>query len=343
VKGKGQIFRQNEIASNYIEGSDLGEREREVLSDACQKTGFRPTKLAGRSHWWGSTEYGAFHYEGKYKGKPAVIKIQGVKPVTSEIYMIESFAKSNKSRVLRPPRLYTSVPWNDKRRYEALVLENTGGKKVVNLPTTLSEMKRFFELIRDYRKNCLRRPWIDKPVESNSEKIKRNFEKWRQASFKIYPDHPLRQKEDTLLVDKAVNILTEQYKRVETFFQHGHLSDGDFYQIGNQVVILSNLYWSWRAPFYDIIFGYHWFMYHLAEVPDISSDKIERQRELWLNEINKIPNNQSERKLLKLALLERAAAGLNLDALSAKPNTAAAKHLVESTREKLKMLIQEFC
>ena len=40
---------------------------------------------------------------------------------------------------------------------------------------------------------------------------------------------------------------------------------------------------------------------------------VERQREIWLNNIYSLAN---DKHLLKLALLERAAAGLNLDALS---------------------------
>jgi hypothetical protein len=107
---------QNEISHNYLKGSDLAEREEEVLVDATKKTGFIPNKLIGRSSWWDSKEIGAFHYSGKYKGKKAVLKIQGVKPSISEIYMINSFAKANKSKLIRPPHLYAFLNWNDEKR-----------------------------------------------------------------------------------------------------------------------------------------------------------------------------------------------------------------------------------
>ena len=66
---------QNEVFHNYLKGSNLAEREKEVLADAVKRTGFIPHRLVSRSYWWGSKEIGAFHYSGEYKGKRAVLKI----------------------------------------------------------------------------------------------------------------------------------------------------------------------------------------------------------------------------------------------------------------------------
>ena len=88
-----------------------------------------PDKLVSRSAWWGSSEIGAFHYAGEFEGKKAVIKIQGVKPSLSEIYMIDSFTQTNESKIIRPPYLYTHLPWDDQKRYEALVLEFIEGQR----------------------------------------------------------------------------------------------------------------------------------------------------------------------------------------------------------------------
>lgn len=173
-------------------------------------------------------------------------------------------------------------------------------------------------------------------------KFPKVFAKWREASFKIYPDHPLREKGDSDLIDRSVQTLVRDYKDVTPEFVHGHLSDGDFYQVKDQVVILSNLYWSWRAPFYDTIFGYHWYMYHLNDVPDITPDIVEGQRNLWMEQINIFAGESPQnRRLLNLALLERAAAGLNLDALSCDPAKPISKFLIERTRQELDRLLTE--
>lgn len=335
--------KQNEISHGYLKGSDLKEREQEVLADASRKTGFVPTQLVGRSAWWGSSEIGAFHYAGTLKGKKAVLKIQGVRPSISEIEMVEAFAKANKSKVIRPPHLYASLPWDEEKRYEALILESIEGSRIVESPTTKDQIKRFFELYRDYQNNCLGSPWVDRPEERVSAVLADRFTKWREMSYKIYPNHPLRKDSDVDLINMAVKKLEQEYQKVEPKFMHGHFSDGDLYQVGDQVVVLSNLYWSWRPPFYDAVFGYHWFMYHLSAVEKISPRKIEEQRNIWLSEIHALPQIQGfeGKKLLNLALLERAAAGLNLDGLSTDPKKPISNYLLETTRDGIGKLLKE--
>lgn len=312
------------------------------MADASKRLNFVPKKLLDRSHWWNSKEIGAFRHEGEFEGKKAVLKIQGVKPATSEICMIQAFSKNNKSRVLRPPLLYSYLPWDDQKRYEALVLEFIGGKRIVNSPTNEDELEEFFSLREEYEENCVVNPWIEKPKESIPEEIKTNFEKWKEIGFKLYPTHPFRKNEDQKLIDEAVRTLIKGYKNAEREFQHGHFGVSDLVKNQNgEVVILSNLYWSWKPPFYDAVFGYHWFMYGLASIKNINIESIEQQRGLWLAKINSLAKTKQDKKLLNLAFLERAAAGLNLDALSIDVGSPVAGYLVFQTREILKALYQK--
>ncbi|MFV1917253.1 MAG: hypothetical protein ACC618_02120 [Patescibacteria group bacterium] len=335
--------KQNIIARKVLEESDLAEREKQVVAEISKETGFTPSNLLGRSAWWGSKHIGAFHYLGKFEGMEAVLKVQGVRPETSEIFMISSFAKQNRSKIIRPPQLYTTLPWDDQKRYEALIMEHVGDRTIVNVPTDETELEEFFELFAEYRKNCRNTPWLEMPEETIGKAVKQRFTEWRKASFKVYPEHPFREDNDKKLIDAAVEVLIKGYSNISWEFQHGHISDSDYYKVGSQVVLLSNLYWGFRAPFYDSIFAYHWFMYHLADVKNITPEKVEKQRELWLSRIHKLPEAKGEnnQKLLKLALLERAAAGLNLDALSVEPDKPLAEYLVRSTRDWVKKLVEE--
>ena len=79
-------------------------------------------------------------------------------------------------------------------------------------------------------------------------------------------------------------------------------------------------------------------MYDLSGVEGITPDHIEAERKMWLEKITSIATDQ---RVLKCALLERAAAGLNLDALSVDTKMPTAKHLVERTREITSELIKE--
>ncbi|MBP8591189.1 hypothetical protein KBI33_01820 [Candidatus Shapirobacteria bacterium] len=333
----------NEISAGYFGNPGLKKREREILEDISARSGFIPKNLMGESSWWGSSEIGAFHYTGIFEGKKAVLKVQGVRPNISEIYMIESFARENKSKIIRPPYLYCAFPWDEEKKYEVLILEFIDGPKVIQTPAAEEQIKRFFELYQDYRYHCLRSPWVGKPGGTLSAFIGRRFRRWREASFKIYPRHPLRQEGDAGLIDAAIKKLKTGYKGVEMEFVHGHFSENDLYQAGDQVVILSNLYWSWRQPFCDAVFGYHWFIYHLGSVEGITPTEIERQRKMWLSAIGTLPQAQTKegKKLLNLALLERAAAGLNLDSLTLDPKKPISAYLVEATRDQLKELLEK--
>jgi hypothetical protein len=329
-------FRQNEISQGYLNGSDLGMREKQTLNDACDKTGFIPDKLISRSSWWGSNEIGAFHYAGEFAGKPAVLKVQGVKPAASEADLIKGFSTINKSKLIRAPYIYAAIPWDEKNRYEAIVLEQVQGEKVITAPTDISQINRFFEVYQDYRANCLHSPWVEKPKLSAALLIKANFTKWREISNKLYPNHPLREAGDAVLIDQALSVLEQGYQNIDLEFMHGHFSTEDLYQTADHVVILSNLYWSWRPPLYDAVFGYHWFMYHLGSLEGINPEQIEQQRSLWLSAIESLPQVQANPTLLKLALLERAAAGLNLDVLSADPERPITSYLINRSRNDIK-------
>ncbi len=81
-------------------------------------------------------------------------------------------------------------------------------------------------------------------------------------------------------------------------------------------------------------------MYTLNDIDGITPKEVERQRALWLRKIEAVSKAQGEcNKLLNLVFLERATAGLNLDALSINPNKAIAEYLVQSTREHVKKFI----
>jgi hypothetical protein len=84
-------------------------------------------------------------------------------------------------------------------------------------------------------------------------------------------------------------------------------------------------------------------MYHLSSVDKISPKEVEKQRNIWFSVIQALPQVQSleGKRLLNLALLERATAGLNLDGLSSDPNKPISDYLMETTREQIKKLLEE--
>lgn len=336
-------YKQNEIANTYFDAPNLASREESIMVEIIAATGFQPVKLLGRSSFWGSQKIGAFHYAGQFEGKDVVLKVQGIKPNTSEIDMLQSFERVNKSSIIRPPYLYASIPWDDQKGYEALIMEDLKGNKVVSHPASEAEVAYFFEVYREYRKNCLQEPWVGRPEKSITESIQQNFSKWLQASEEIYANHPHRKPEDARIIQEAREILIQGYQGAEPEFQHGHFSADDLYKVEDKIVLLSNLYWSWRMPLYDAVFAYHWYIYRMANAVDglIPAD-IETHRAMWLSKIAALPEAQgTNARLLDLALLERETAGLVMDALTVEPTRPIAEYVVSSTRDRIIRLMEK--
>lgn len=330
----------NSIADKFFQKTIFNEKE--ALSKITQQCDFIPQQIISKSSWWGSKKIGAIRYQGIYQGKPAILKIQAVKPKTSEIYMIKSFAQNNQSQIIRPPQLYFTIPWTEKNKFEALIMENVRGPKIIigGKLQTKKTIREFYQIFKEYRGHCRQHPWVTK--KQSITRPQENFQKWQAASKKIYPLHPYREKNDLKLVNKAAKIIWRFWKREKLEFQHGHFSGEDLIKAKRgEVILFSNLYWSWRPPFYDAVFAYHWFMYSLAEIPNINPQIIEEQRNLWLKEIFSLKEAQSQRgkTLLRIALLERASAGLIIDSLTINPHLPSASYLVESTRNQVKLLL----
>jgi len=331
-------MKQNFVSQWIFQGKSINKDYVSLVKKIEKLTGFKSKETVNKSAWWSSKKIGAIHLKGSFQNKNAVLKIELIKPTISEFENIKNFEKQNKSKIIRLPKIYYFLPWNDDNQFEVLIMEDVGKNKLVKIPTNEKNIDDFFKVIKEYKKNCLRKPWLEKPT-STSMLIKTHFNKWLKIRKMLYSNHPYIKKEDLDLINQAIKILVKNYQNIPLEFVHGHLGDSDFYKVGNEVVILSNLYWSWRPPFYDVVFCYHWFIYHLANLK-ITKNKVLEQKNLWLKAIYNF--DKDNKKLINLALLERAAAGLNLDALSIDPKNPLSEFMLEITREEVKRLINLF-
>lgn len=338
---KTQALNLNEA---YKNGADMSLRQDQILNNIVKKAGFIPEKIIWKSSYWGTNQIGAVHYLGTFKNQKSVLKIQGVKPEISEIYMIEQFRKQNRSKILRPPKLFATFSWEEDFGYEALIMEHITGKQVLESKKlqTKENIKNFLNYYLEYRKNCLpKKPWLSKPLKPDP---KAELQKALETSFKAYPGHPLRLESDNKLLTEAVDILAKIGKNTELEFIHGHLSTYDLIYQGDEVVIFSNLFWKWKFPFYDAVVAYHWFIYELEHVEEITLIQVDEQRIIWQELLFSLPmviSSKKNEQLLKTALLERAISGLALDGFLMDPKKPITKYLFESTRGQIRKLIAE--
>tara|TARA_Y100000310_G_scaffold342936_2_gene448339 strand:- start:23 stop:1072 length:1050 start_codon:yes stop_codon:yes gene_type:complete len=337
---------QDSISVMRTSGIDLKSRWQLILKEESGKIGFSPDKkLLRKSEWWKTGKIGAVHCPGfvtvngeRVRG---VLKIQGTKPPTSEVALIEGFAKQNRSKRIRPPRIFSHTPWSKEKQYEAFIVEEVQGEPVMNgRPADKKELNFFFELYNDYRANCRNKPWVTKPQSwSYAEQVNR----WRSAVKEQSKVDPRRSPEDKRLVENAIDIVERNLLVEDLEFVHGHFQPGDLIKTPQgDFVLFSNLFWSWRIPFYDAVFGYHWWMLGMEYAKGLTPQSLEKERKRWLRKIFDLPEirgNSKAERLANLALLERAVPALMVDRYMLAPDSQSEQIITEGARKELKRLI----
>lgn len=327
---------------NFINELDLSESVPQAVADIGRQIGFEPTQIIRRSDYYGTGRLRSVHYQGTYQEQPAVLKLSGEQSEVSEAEMISQFEQQNQSQLIRPPKLLKFLPWNEKQGYEALIIELVDGEKLVTSGTlqTQDQIEQFFQVYQEYKSTCIHQPWLE--LEDAPFAWEQSLADLVDISQKVKPESQLRQANDQQLAKKGLKLLSKIWSDVDWQFMHGHLSVEDMVKKDQDIILLSNNFWQWKQPFYDAVFGYHWFMYTLARVRDISAGQIEEQRELWLNQIHELAGDDHELVLIKAALLERAVAGLLVDSLAYLDEKAEmTAYLVATTRQQVKRLIGE--
>lgn len=338
--------------------TDLTPVIKEILLQISEKIGkkINVIKKIWQSDYFGNGKIGAVHFliSLENEQKEMVLKIQGAEPQVSEFEMIESFKKQNKSAKIRAPKILYYIPWSDEDGYEVLIMEYIKGKKVIQSGrlVTPENLDQFFNILQDYRHNCLNKPWLDRPELTISEFTLKSWPKMQALMSEIKPEHHLRQAGDKELLAKAVIYLAEGYKNVDWQFMHGHLSVEDMVEAETgEIVIFSNLFWKWKAPFYDMIFAYHWFLLSLQSIDEIDKKTLLEQKNMWIDKITTLVNIGGEEnkkiklnneKLLSLALLERAIALLAVDGFAyINDKSSIVSEIIDSSRQFIKSTLQK--
>lgn len=298
-----------DTASDHFAQIDLRPRESEII-DHIQAQGFIGRDVIFRSPY-AHGGIGAFHVKGIFDGQPAVAKVQGAKPLVSEVDMISSFAAQNRSSLLRPPAVYHHLPWNQSRGYELIFMESIDGDFIIREGELAApaQVVRFFEIYRDYQANCLTSPWLPAPPASD---YPHRCQQWDKM-LKAHPRRHLVESVDLDLISRASNTLINRFSRVSREFQQRHLSVNDLKRDGQgKIVIFSNLFWGYSEPLFDLTFAYSWYLLTIAHHP---LSEIQDQQSLWQSEMLKVAREMGRVEDYRFALLERTAAQLRLDML----------------------------
>ena len=331
-------FQALSTTDDFFKNIDLRPLEPEIIKTVEKQLNFKAEKVIWRSVY-NDQRVGAFHIKGvltENGGEKAVIvKIQGPKPAISEVEMIKQFEQQNKSKIIRAPKIYHYIHWNATKKYEVIVMEEIVGEYVLEhgKVSSADKIQEFYATLEEYKTHCITKPWLYEPKKHSYKKFFFQDLKTIRLERK---DHTLINATDEKLISHAVEKLDTLLVMEDLEFMHGHISVYDFIKYQNQVIIFSNLFWKYRWPLYDFVFGYMW---QILELAHWEEKTIIHQMRLWQKTMQgtKVVKKYGERAL-NIALLERHVAALNLDFFMV-PNDDDKKKIKTILIEEIKRLL----
>lgn len=304
----------NRITEKYFTQGDFSQREIEVVKEIVQETGFELEEEIFRGVIYEKNKVGSLIYKGKYKEKPAVLKIQGLKPEIDEAKMVRNFIRQNRSLIVRVPELYSYKEWNKDRGYGFLIGEHIGGRKIFKMPfATEDQMRDYGKFYQEYRSLTLNRPWIEQEAENSLKYTLGRIDNWRKIS-----EHKGRLKEEDYVpfLERFKTLANRYFPSIPLMFCHRHLSANDVYKMPDgSYVLLSNLFWSYCLQWYELAFNFWACMQHIRNI-DYRLDNLLEYLESWRKHYKQIPvvreDKEFDRKL-DINLLERTMGAILVD------------------------------
>ncbi len=322
------------IVEKYFTQEDFSKREKETLEIAISKTGFKPQIVLFKGVIFDPDKVGSIIYKGIYKGKPSVLKLQGLAPETDEADILMEFKKQNKSRRIRLPELYSYKKWNEKDKFGFLITEFVPYPKLHPMPfPNEREIKLFCDFYQEYKTKAITKPFTKLEEDNDSSKsfVIKRVETWAEISnYKSILKNHIPKERIAELIERY-KIIMEDHLAGNLVFSHGHLSSKDILYNGKEFILLSNLYWSYRPKFYDLIFDLHWCLEAINDEKFIYSDYVGFVKK-WIKNFYKIPvvKNDSEAvKNIHLMLLERTMGAILIDTGSRSEENRATEVLLK--------------
>jgi len=244
----------NDITGQYHKQGDFSKREQEVLVEVKKLTGFKVDQLIFKGIIYKSDKIGSLIYRGQYKGKTAVLKLQGVPVQVDEYEITKAFNLYNQSKIIRLPEIYLFQPWLEDKGYSFFISEWVDAPRIFTMPwATTEQMQEYAAFFQEYKTNCLANPWLSFPSINITVK---DYLLAQASKRKIICQKVGRIPEK--LADYIYHTYLEYVNNylptdLKMTFCHAHLSANDIYKISDkEYVLMSNLFWGYRPEWYEL-------------------------------------------------------------------------------------------
>ena len=298
----------------------LAKDVRWVLEEVTKKTGFVVKEEIFRGKVHATYTLSTIIYRGTYKGKRAVLKLQGLMIETSELDMINAFERQNKSRIIHAPAVYEFVQWSREKGYGYMISEDVGTKHIYELPFASHEqMSGFCSFYQEYRTKAITSPWVeskntslyagfvlgDDQSKTALSAVKGAVGKWKKDAESR---GRLKPGDYNKLVERF-NALADSYvPRIPVSFMHRELTAQHIFVMPDgSYRLTSNLLWGYRLRWADLAYN---IWKSILEIRDTNYtfEELRVYIEDWIAAYKAIPIVKAENdfdKIFRFVLLER--------------------------------------
>ncbi len=282
--------------------NSLANNENAISKEVQRKTGFKVEKeiFRGQIIYTKGTKpvTGSILLKGTYKGKSAVLKIQGLKLESSEIEIIKTFEQQNKSKIIHAPTIYLSEEWNPKRGYGFFIMEYVNATHIYDLPfATTQQMKEFSRFYQEYKTKAVTKPWIKfegynlysnttvnngsalSAVISAVEKWRKNMETKGRLKLEDYAPYLIG----------FYPIAVKYVPKMKIEFMHRELVQQHIFKLDDGTYrLFSNILWGYRLQWSDLAYN---IWYNLINIRgnNYTAEEVIKYIEKWIGIYKKMP------------------------------------------------------
>jgi len=307
----------NRIIEQYSQKFNLDNNSDKFLAEIVEETSFKPQKEIWRGIILGDKKKtGSIIFDGIYKNKPAILKIQHLRPEIDEPKIIAKFYQNSKSKKIFVPKILIHKDWNQKKQYGYFIAEKISYPKIYpSGVVTEKQMKEFCDLFQEYKTKIKTKPgWFKK---ENYEKDAIKFNLSRVNNWVKIAKNSGKLKSEFYQPKVALykKIIKDNCQNQPMDFVHGHLSPHDILKASfKKYYLVSNMLWSWRPKWYELAFNI-WVNIN-SMGPDVNQQEVKDQIKKWLKFYQKIPITKKDanfKKWIEINLLERALGSMLVD------------------------------
>jgi hypothetical protein len=204
-----------------------------------KKTGFVFKKEISRGYYYTKDKIRSLIIGGLYKNKPAVFKIYDDPRLTDEPIAVKNFNKSNKSKIIKAPKVYKYEVVSPKKGW--FIMEKMPeGSKDFKRPIKPEDRKLFAKLYLEYRKNFSAKPARSLTLSENLPahqfhifRINRWFQlaNNKEAERVMSGQKPiLNPREFIPRFEKGLDLIRQEFKQRKMVWCHGHFNPAEIFK-----------------------------------------------------------------------------------------------------------------